>query len=109
MDTTDERCTIGIDCAPGDPRPDSYFPKVLKGTGLRVCDFKEPDTFFGAWEWHLLDAAEKRTIFLVNRSLFHRRLAGLVRKGAIRGALLEPQGLCLVLPTSADQRAVAAR
>jgi hypothetical protein len=103
MSNPDERCTIGTDCRPGMPRSDFYFRKVFRGTGLCVSDFDEPDKLFGAWTWHLEDAPQKRTLFLVSRSVFHCRLAGLVRKKAIRGAILERQGLRLVPPIENEQ------
>jgi hypothetical protein len=69
------RCAIGIDCAPGKPRPDSYFAKILRGTLLQLSDFKSPDKFFGAWTWYLKADPQKEALFLVTRSTLRERLA----------------------------------
>lgn len=84
-------CIIGIDCPPGEPRPDFFFPKVLRRSGLRVSDFVLKSKFYGAWTWEIKSSPEKCEIFLRQRSLFRSRLVALVQKAVVRGAVIEPK------------------
>src|SRR5262245_4514074 len=68
-----EKFSIGIDCGPDQQRPSSFFPKILRGSGLLVTDFLPPEKLFGAWTWHLKPSSNKQAIFLVRRSLFEER------------------------------------
>ena len=90
-DNIDLRCEIGIDCPPGEPRPGALFPKVLRGSGLRVSDFEILFKCYGAWLWALKPSAEKQAIFISKRLLFRRRLVDLVQKKVSRGVVLKPE------------------
>ena len=84
-------CEIGIDCPPGEPRPDFFFPKVLRRSGVRVSDFSLSFKFCGAWMWELKSSPELREIFLLQRPLLRSRLAALVQKIVVRGVIIEPK------------------
>jgi hypothetical protein len=92
-----ERCAIGIDCPPGNPRPGALFPSVLRGSSLRVADFQKPQKLLGAWTWYLKENPQKEAIFLTKRSLFDKRLAKLVETKKARGVLLTPDVTALRL------------
>jgi hypothetical protein len=87
----DQKCELGIDCEPGDPRPGHFFPKLLKGTGLAVADFDPPSKLFGAWSWTLKPSAEKRALFIAKRPVFERRILRWLDQKVIRGALIVPR------------------
>lgn len=91
-----DECIIGIDCPPGEPRPNVFLPRVLRGTGLRVSDFEAPNTLFGAWTWRLKPDPKKTAMFIAKRPVFMRRLAKLVENQRIRGVLVEPTDLHLI-------------
>jgi len=90
-DKIEPPCEIGIDCPPGEPRPDFFFPKVLRRSGLRVSDFALISTFFGAWTWELKSSPELREIFLLQRPLLRSRLVALVQRTVVRGVIIEPK------------------
>jgi len=80
---------IGVDCRPLVPRPDVYLPSVLKDTGIEIDPNKTTSRLFGAWTWHTTIPKEQWTDELY--SLIWNRLNNLHKKGAIRGAILNPK------------------
>ena len=103
-----QRCAIGIDCPPGQPRPCEVFLRVLHGTGLHASDFELQFKIFGAWLWHLKFDAEKQRLFLINRPLFNRRLQKLVETGLICGAVIKPEGPILIVDNERTKLGYAA-
>lgn len=73
---------IGIDCAPGDIRPDAYIGLVASIFGLTEI----PETtsrFFGAWTWHFKIQEE---VFKAKDEEARGVIRGLYQSGMIRGA-----------------------
>lgn len=74
--------TIGIDCAPATPRPDSYIGKVFEMLEIEKC---EPvSKLFGAWTWELIVSKEK---YLEKEEAIQKYMLDLYKKGRIRGAI----------------------
>ncbi len=72
--------SIELDCAPMTPRPDTYLPGVLKGTGLKLG--KTASRFFGNWEWIIPDDQEE--LYQKNVEVIAERITKLYNDGAIR-------------------------
>lgn len=76
-------CTVnvGIDCAPGSPRPDSYIGKVFEKFGVTPS---EPiSKCFGAWTWEF-ESTEQT--YRDNKVWLKEYMDGLYNSGRIRGA-----------------------
>ncbi len=74
--------TINLDCAPMTPRPDTYLPGILAGTGLIVNDFTIISKVFGNWVFEL--KKEKETIYLEQINIIMERIKNLYYNGCIR-------------------------
>ena len=85
-----EEYEIGIDCAPGELRPDYYFKQILLGTGMHLDDFEKPTQVFGAWSWRLRIGDGRIASFLEARAAFDERLQALCDSQTIRGAHMTP-------------------
>lgn len=71
---------IELDCAPGDPRPDSYIAAVIEGTGLPA---REPCAkFFGNWMWKYNDIDS--AVYAAAQLILKDRITDLYVKGRIR-------------------------
>lgn len=75
--------TIELDCDPWSPRPDTFLPGILEGTGLehRAKD-KPVGMFFGNWTWDFSDvpAEEWKKI----REITKVKIKALYEAGRIR-------------------------
>jgi hypothetical protein len=76
--------TIEIDCPPMTPRPDTYLPAVLAGTGLELTDLEYCGSFFGNWTWQVKPEAEDR--YKTAKPMLAERLTALYHRGACRYA-----------------------
>ena len=74
--------TIELDCAPFCPRPDTYLPGVIEGTGLTPDDFVITSKLFGCWEFTL--KSEKKELYDNNKDKIADRVKSLYEKGSIR-------------------------
>lgn len=73
--------TLGIDCAPGTPRPDRYARIVFDK--LKI-EYNEPiSKCFGAWTWEIDVESDKYTAI---KPWLKEYMNELVHKGSIRGA-----------------------
>jgi hypothetical protein len=76
--------TIEIDCAPGNPRPDSYIKGVMENSGVEF-DGREPiGKLFGQWTWDFSDISDD--IWQKAQEVFAKRLTELYNFGAVRYA-----------------------
>ncbi len=82
------KITIGVDCKPASPRPDTYLDDVLKDTDIVIDKTKTATKFFGAWEWEAIIKKELWTD--ETAELVYARLRLLYEKGFIRGGKLSP-------------------
>lgn len=72
--------TIELDCAPGTPRPDTYLPGILEGTGIPV---REPvGKCFGNWTWDYRDIAPE--VWNAANLAIGERITNLYHRGRIR-------------------------
>lgn len=74
--------TIELDCAPGCPRPDTYLPRVLKGTGIDPDKLTLAGQFFGNWTWVVPEELDAR--YAEVRPTVKKRIEDLYNQGAIR-------------------------
>lgn len=74
--------TIEIDCAPGNPRPDTYLPTVLEGTGIEPEKLTLVGQFFGNWTWEVPKELEAQ--YEEARPTVENRISDLYYQGAIR-------------------------
>ncbi len=73
---------IEIDCAPCGPRPDTYFPQIIEGTGLSSDDFDIVSRLFGCWTFQV--HTDKDNIYQQNIKLISTRMTQLYQSGDIR-------------------------
>lgn len=78
---------IGIDCAPGTMRPDSFLPIAVQGTPLDCVTWVNTSRWFGAW---IFEADVDQHNWLTHRQTVHDRLSMMYADGLIRGARVEP-------------------
>lgn len=72
--------SIELDCAPGNPRPDSYIAEVIEGTGLPA---REPcSKFFGNWRWDYSDIDS--AVYVAAQPILKERITALYTKRRIR-------------------------
>jgi hypothetical protein len=78
-----EPWSIVLDCPPGAPRPSDVLLPVLRGAGLSLDDFGEPDCSFGEWTYTMDPAkthlATPERVLAVGRGLVELYNRGVVR------------------------------
>ena len=74
--------SIEIDCAPMRPRPDTYLPQIIEGTGLVVDDFKLISMLFGCWTYEV--NADKEALYQTHVGTIEQRITALYNSGRIR-------------------------
>ena len=74
--------SIEIDCAPMSPRPDTYLPGIIDGTGLLVGDFDLVSKSFGCWTYDV--HADKEQMYQTQVCLIEQRITALYHSGRIR-------------------------
>ena len=75
---------IGLDCHPGNPRPDDLLPQVIK----RLLPIKKPvSKLFGAFEWDYSEEVSDEQWRNI-QPVLKKRIAALYRKRIIRGAII---------------------
>jgi hypothetical protein len=74
--------SIEIDCAPMHPRPDTYLPWILEGTGLSVADFELVSKVFGCWTYEV--HKDKETLYQTHVDTIEQRIKSLYHSGRIR-------------------------
>jgi hypothetical protein len=74
--------SIEIDCAPMRPRPDTYLPMILEGTGLAVDDFDIVSKVFGCWTYQV--HPDKETLYQGHVDVIRHRIESLYHSGSIR-------------------------
>lgn len=81
---------ISLDCAPGTPRPDTYYAMCLKCAGIAVDKVPEPrNKFFGCWDWdktyEVPDGTDRKELI----SAIHTKQEELYSNGYIRYASID--------------------
>lgn len=78
-----EEFYIGIDCAPGTPRPDQYIQKLCDIVHAKEVTSPYSKSF-GAWSWKVLIP---KGMFAIKKKEFKKQADELYTKGRIRGAV----------------------
>jgi hypothetical protein len=71
---------ITLDCAPGNPRPDDLYPKVIEGLNLPKREAQSK--FFGQFIWDYSDISRDR--WLLIQPILKERITRLYNQGLIR-------------------------